>query len=216
MNTYFEKWISGYVRLRYPELEPALRAASDADDAIRSKKCPTADLLEPIITAASSQRRPLSETGTTLLGRLAVCYPEACAAVGRMAQSKSSHVRFNAVLCLRAGVPRDVAIEILKGALRDRSSQVRKKAADQALALRYAEMTENLEEAAAEESDARVKETLLFSTGLLRAGYLVEPRGSDSVLVTALTRDSVRSRLVPNSQIHAGGLAAVVSELQRK
>ena len=95
-----------YLRKRQPDLEPPLLAAIDAFDTVQEENRLDSALLAPIVDAASSSRRPLLESATGFLGKLTGKYPLARQAVEEMALHPLSHVRFNAILCLKETTPR--------------------------------------------------------------------------------------------------------------
>src|SRR5262249_14929798 len=135
-RAYYEPWLRDYLRKRQPDLEPQLLAAIDAYDTIQEEKRLDAGLLAPIVAAASSSRRPLYENATELLGKLTGEYAIARDSVEGMAVDSRSHVRFNAILCLKKTTPIDFTLRIIRRGLRDKSANVRGKAADWAGRLR--------------------------------------------------------------------------------
>lgn len=168
----YAPWIHSSLRKRWPELEAAFVAAIDAYDSIHDDQIVTAETLRPIIDAASSSRRPLYENVTGLLGELTERFPEARDAVEKMSVDRRSHVRFNAILCLRKATPASFAILMLRRALRDKSAVVRQKAADWSGRLRMREIVDDLEAALRMEKHPKTRDTIEFDLRLLRDGYI--------------------------------------------
>ena len=214
IRDWYEPWLRGYLRKRCPELEPALLAAIDAFDSIQQGKSVTPEVLEPIVEAASSSRRPVYENATTLLGKLTEHHAEARAAVGTMANNSRSHVRFNAILCLGKSTPLSFSVPLLKQGLRDKSANVREKAADWAVTLRLRELVPDLEEAAAQEKNAGAAETIEFGLKLLRDGYILEPGPDDGFDVTTFSQHGgIAGRWVRRTELESRGLQAILAEL---
>jgi hypothetical protein len=172
-------------------------------------------LLVPIVEAASSSRRPLYENATQLLSKLTGKFSEAREAVESMAMDPRSYVRFNAILCLGKLTPATFTAQLLRQGLRDKSANVRRKAADWTGRLRTRELVPDLETAAAQEKNAKVKVTIEFELKLLRDGYIKEPSSDNGFDVTTHTDDGIRSRWVSGSELRKRGINAIVKELAK-
>jgi hypothetical protein len=209
----YEPWLRDYIRKRYPTLEPAMLAAINAFDSIKSSKEITEDLLAPIVEAASSSRRPLFENATTFLAALTGNHDEAREAVARMAVNPRSHVRFNAILCLGKATPLEFSLRLIRQGLRDKSASVRLKAADWAGRLRVREVVPELEQALEKETNAKARDTIGFELSLLRDGFIVKPGPDDGLHVaTYSTGGGVAGRWVRRAELESRGLAAIVAE----
>ncbi len=210
----YEPWLRGYLRKRCPELEPPLLAAFDAFDSLQQGKSLTPEVLEPIVEAASSSRRPLYENATPLLSKLTEHHAEARAAVGTMANDSRSHVRFNAILCLGKSTPLSFSLPLLQQGLRDKSAKVREKAADWAGRLRLRELVPDLEESAAREKNAGASGTIEFELKLLRDGYVLEPGSDDGFDITTFSHHGgTAGRWVRRTELESRGLQAILAEL---
>ena len=172
-RAYYEPWLRDYLRKRQPDLEPQLLAAIDAYDTIQEENRLDATSLAPIVEAASSSRRPLYENATEFLGKLTGEYTLAQESVERMAVDSRSHVRFNAILCLTKATPLDFTLRLIRQGLRDKSANVRGKAADWAGRLRIRAVVPDLAAALAVEKNTKAKETIEFE---LRSSRWVHSR----------------------------------------
>lgn len=164
----FEPWLEAYLRKRFPELERPLIEAIDAFDELASGTPIETDRLKPLVFAASSDRSPLYENATELLGQLAVKHDAARQAVEGMAVNSKAQVRFNAIICVNASWPRKAALEILRNRLRDSSSRVREKAADWALRYGMKELVPELTAALRNESNSKARSCIDFALQQLR------------------------------------------------
>jgi hypothetical protein len=211
-RAYYEPWLRDYLRKRQPDLEPQLLAAIDAYDTIQEEKRLDAGLLAPIVAAASSSRRPLYENATELLGKLTGEYAIARDVVEGMAVDLRSPVRFNAILCLKKTTPLDFTLRIIRQGLRDKSANVRRKAADWAGRLRIRQVVPELEAAFAVEKNNKAKETIEFELRLLRDGYILKPEKAGTFCVTAFTPNGCGSRWFKGTEIEQRGMEAIVAE----
>jgi hypothetical protein len=212
----YEPWLRDHARPRFPELVPAVLAAIKAFDTIRQKRRASPELLAPIVTAASSPRVPLFDTGTTFLSELTRRFAEARDEVAAMADHPRSHVRFNAILCLSESTPLPLKFQVVRRALQDKSASVREKAADMAGLLRLREVVPDLEAAAVRERNTKVKETIEFELKLLQDGYILEPDSDGGFHVTTHQRDGgTAGRWVSRSELKRRGVNAIVAELTK-
>jgi len=159
----FASWMDSYLRKRCPELEQPLLAAIDAFDDIQSGGPSDKHHLKPLVDAASSDRIPLYENATNLLGRLALTQPSAQDAISEMAKGSQAHIRFNALLCVSESAPGSFGRAIVSNALLDPSSRVREKAADWASRCSMKELVPELREALQHEPSEKVRLCLEYS-----------------------------------------------------
>jgi hypothetical protein len=212
----FESWMQDYLRRRYPELEAPLRAAIHAFDTIQETKCVTPELLAAIVGAASSSRRPLYESATTLVSELTGQFPEAQEAIVTMARNPHSHVRFNAILCIGKSTPEPVSIQLLRESLRDNSAKVRGKAADWIGRMRLRELISDLEDASQREKNVNAKKTIDFELRLLRDGHILERTSDEGFNVITHTKIGCASRFVSESELNRRGIDVIVAELAKE
>ena len=160
--------MDAYLRKRCPELEEPLLAAIDAFDAVQSGHKVSEARIVPLVAAASSERVPLYENATNLLGRLIPAHEIARRAVARMAKDSQAHVRFNAVLCIPESNPGLFGRDIVREALVDSSARVREKAADWASRCRMRDLLPDLRERLKAETNEKVRRGLAYSIEELR------------------------------------------------
>jgi hypothetical protein len=211
-RAYYEPWLRDYLRKRQPDLEPQLLAAIDAYDTIQQENRLDAGRLAPIVAAASSSRRPLYENAAEFLGKLTGKYALARESVEKMAVDSRSHVRFNAILCLKKATPLDFTLRIIRQGLRDKRANVRGKAADWAGRLRIREVVPDLEAAFAVEKNKKARETIEFELRLLRDGYILEQEKDGTFCVTAFTPNGCGSRWFKKTEIEQRGMEAIVAQ----
>lgn len=211
----FEPWVEKALRPRYPELETPLMAAVDAFDVVQQTGKLIPELLRPIVDAVCSSRRPLYENACEFMRTLSSRWPEANVAILDMSQSNKAHVRFNAILCLGGSSPPDTAKTILRRGLLDKSSRVRRKAADWIGRLRKTELISELTAALATESDSKARATMEFELRLLRDGYILEPEGGGRFRMTVhMDGGGVSSAPVEQDRLSKQGIDAVAAELR--
>ena len=208
----FEPWLSECLRIRYPELEPPLLAAIGAYDSIKRVRQVTPELLEPIVSAASSSRRPLYENASDFLANLTGHFEEARSAVWEMAHHPKSHVRFNAILCVGRTTPPDFVLAVLRHGLVDGSSRVRWKAADWAGRLRLRELVPELEQAVEAETNEKARGTIEFELKLLRDGYIIEEEPDGGYLVTTFVPDGISTMYVSAADLEAKGVEGIIRD----
>jgi hypothetical protein len=169
----FEPWLETYLRRRFPELERPLVEAISAFDEIVSGKPVDTERLQRLVDAASSDRVPLYENGTELLGRLAQTHDAARQAVKKMAADSKAQTRFNAILCVSDSAPRDFALAVVRNGLLDDSARVREKAADWALRCHLSELVPQLRAALKKESNINAISCIELALQQLRRGRAV-------------------------------------------
>jgi hypothetical protein len=212
----FQPWVEKSLRPRFPELEAPLMAAVDAFDLVQRTDELLPQRLRPILDAVSSSRRGLYENTCEFMQILSAKWPEANEAIVAMSQSTKAHVRFNAILCLGDSTPGTTVERILKSGLLDKSSRVRRKAADWICRLRKTEFVPELAIAQSSEPDAKVRSGMEFSLRLLRDGYILRPGESGFYELTVLRDDgSVIGTSVKDETLRTRGVDAIASELRR-
>jgi hypothetical protein len=108
-----------------------LRAAEAYDSAADAGELSDVDL-NIIVAVASSARMMQWANAIELLGMLVQNFPQAVAAVEQMLADKRSHVRFAAVCVMQSASNVPANDEMIRRMFRDRSSKVRRKAAETA------------------------------------------------------------------------------------
>jgi hypothetical protein len=163
----------------YPDDAPLIRAALEAYDAIQSGEPITQDLLHPIVVAASDSRKLIFDIAVSFLDEFTGKYEEARVAVAKMAQVSQSYTRFNAIMCIGKSSPLEFKLRLIRQGLRNKSSKVRRKAADWgAFRMQLMELLPDLEETARGETSAKEKAGILWYVDLLRNGWPAEPLSS--------------------------------------
>jgi len=204
-----------YLRNRFPELAEVLSSAearrhAPPDDLV------TAELLAPVVAAASDARVSVARNAAWVLWVLTGFFTAAQEAVARMAQDPRAHVRHHAMVSVGKLAPLPLKLEVLGRGLRDRSARVREKAADRARASYVREITPELESAAARERNAAIKRRLERVLGLLRDGYFVSPARGAEVEVVIAVKDGTASYLVSRAELKARGVEALVMDFFAK
>jgi hypothetical protein len=171
----YERWIGDYLNPRYPALVAPLLEALEAFDAAMESGVLTDEQLRLVVDCAQSPRTPLGENIATLLGELAERFTAAELAVREMAVHTKVHVRVNALVAISSSTPAKLHTDVLRIALKDRSSRVRTLAADKIMQFRLDHLLPDLEEVIARENVTKIREELEFSRDLLRDGYHVRP-----------------------------------------
>jgi hypothetical protein len=190
-------------------------AAVDALDVVQQTDELHPKLLRPILDAVSSSRRPLYENTCEFMRILSAKWPEANDGILAMSQSTKAHVRFNAILCLGKSTPATTVERVLKSGLLDKSSRVRRKAADWIGRLRKRELLHEWAVALSSERDAKVRSTMDFELRLLRDGYILKPAQGGRFRVTVRTEDGcVKVAPVREESVLTRGIDAIASELR--
>ncbi len=161
-------WINSFVEPRYPELAAPFRMAINAYERIISKNKIDPDDLKTITDIIRSPRIILWLNGTELLADLTIDYPEARNEVAILAKDPKARIRFNAVLSVIAGTPKEFGLEILKNALVDKSARVREKAADWAFRNCFWELLPELEQACETEENKTTRFTMEYCIGKMK------------------------------------------------
>ena len=213
--TYISKeLLSGipeYVRPYRPELESALAVAIKS---LGTDSTVAEATIESVVDAASDKRAAVYEIGSTVLGELAESDHRAMSAIQKMALSEHAHVRHNALLCLTNETARSAALAIMRGALSDKSSRVRCKAADWAGRLKAQALVPDLARAMLAEAHHETRRVMNNELRLLRDGYITQPTEGGGTAVTFDASPGGRiTRWVKNELIDQIGIEAVVKRL---
>jgi hypothetical protein len=178
LPTTFRERYADWLKLvlkRYPDVKRPLLASIDAYESCRGRKTITHDMLAPIVAAASSKRSPLWGSSTDFLAEFTWKHPEARDAVRKMAASRDAKARFNAVLSIGRGAPREFRVGVLRQLIGDKSAAVRWRAAESAAWVHdLAELLPDLQVALAAETNLKTKQTLDHAVRILRDGYIGE------------------------------------------
>lgn len=167
----YDRWFKDYLEPRYPELVPQLEKARKAFDTALESGSLTHDQLASIVEGARSSRTPLGENAAAWLGELSARFAAAAQAVREMAVHAKVHVRVNALVAISSARASELHDEVIRIALKDRSSRVRTLAADKIMLFGLRHLLSDLEQAIQREADGKTKDELQFERDLLRDGY---------------------------------------------
>jgi hypothetical protein len=121
-------------------------------------------------------------------------FEEAGAIYKRLADDKSSGIRYNAVILMLDRPPEDIVRYVLEKTCNDKSSKVRKKVADVCLRLNLNQMLPLLERQYNIEQDDGVRIRLHFSIELLKNGYLTEILNDEKMSLTIKCETGISGR----------------------
>jgi hypothetical protein len=136
-----------------------------------------------------------------------------------MLDSRKASVRFQAIALLGIShVPKPIAAELIRKALRDKAHKVRAEAAAVAERLGLAELLPELLQALRVEGHALAKKLLEFHIALLRDGYVLECEHDQPILTVKLAPGIGwwRSFPVTRKDITDGKLKAIVADAKLK
>ena len=156
-RSYIEKFIARFVHPVRPELDSPLL---NVFDALVSGSAISSQTLPMLVDAASDRRANVYEISTEFLGELAERDVNALEMIRNMLTSKHAHVRHNAILCLSSGIDSNISAEIIREGLGDKSSFVRRKAADWAHRLLLRDVSSDLSKALEAESNAETSDVM--------------------------------------------------------
>jgi hypothetical protein len=210
----YEKWISEFLQPRYPNHVSQFRAALDTYESAVTSGSLTQDGLQTIAECIRSRTRSVAENVATLLGELAARYPQAALLIKELAQDAKQNVRLNALVALAASPAGTLHADVLRPALKDRSSRVRVLAADQIARSDLTDLMTDLEEAVDRELDQETKESLACDRDLLRDGFYTRRHDADQFWVTCRLPDGgLKSALVTQAEVDARGLTNIARNL---
>ena len=158
-----EHWLENHVRKQHPELVRPLMDAMKTFSRASRERPVALTALAPLIAAATSDRAPLHDAATGMLGRLAEAHEAARQAMMNMTADSNWRVRFNAVLCVNERAPRPFSLTIIRSGLCDKSWRVREKAADWALRCHFVELLPDLREARKQEANQSARACMEYS-----------------------------------------------------
>jgi hypothetical protein len=165
------------------------------------------------VEAASDKRAAVYEIGSSILGDLATIDDRALGAVKEMSRSRLAHIRHNAVLCIAEETPKDVARNVMRELLADKSSRVRSKAADWSGRMRARELLPDLAQALLSETNTETRKIMSNELRLLRDGYVAEPAG-DGTAITVCTSSGTRiTKWARSDLVQERGIEAIAKEL---
>jgi hypothetical protein len=210
-NADIERWIDGYLRKRFPQHEQAYRDALAAHRrSVASGVLSSADLAT-IVANARQKHAVLWEDAVRFLAALSRTHAAAREAIGEMARSKESHVRFAALCSVGYRSDPQLVRDVILPLISDKAGSVRWKAAEKAQHLRIVEALPLMEAQRRVEKSAKVLASLDLSIPLLRDGYILAPE-ADGHLLTVSGLGGLRSGHVSKDEIDRQGLAALVAD----
>jgi hypothetical protein len=209
-----ERWIEHYLRRRRPELEGRFRAAWDAFRRARRTGRLRDDDLALIAEAARGSEAVLWQNATSWLATLAMKHATAQAEVDAMSRDALARVRIAALGCLGRSSPRPLVTSVVLPALTDKSSRVRRMAADTAGRLGLREALPAMQRQRRVEKDAKARATLAFEIPLLRDGYIAK-KTAGGIDLTVCGRGGVRGGHVSADEVRRQGLDKIVAEWKR-
>lgn len=129
----------------------------------------------------------------------------------RMADDKSSKVRFN-VVTLLLNKPTDEIIEyVIKKCINDKSSKVRSKVADVCQRLNYVKSLNLLMTQLDIEEGKGVRESLLFSISLLKDGYILDKIQDNRYELLVKTSNGLTGITLNNEKIEKYSIERIVN-----
>jgi hypothetical protein len=171
------------------------------------------EMLAPVVAAASSKRAALWGSSTDFLAEFTREHPAARDAVREMAARRDAKARFNAVLSIGRGAPRDFRIGVLRQLIGDKSAAVRWRAAESAAWVHdLSELLPDLERVLAAEKNVKTKRTLDDAVRILRDGHIAErePDGRWRLNYRGPQRESV-TFWADAADVERDGVPAVVA-----
>ena len=198
-------WVEVYLRPRYPELvEGYVEARGIVFSAQSTKHLATVDV-QRLVAMAQSERKPLGENVSCMLGELAVSFPQAQDALRQLALSPAAHCRINALAALDSFPPSALHFELIERLLQDKSTKVRALAASKALSCGARGLLSALGSAIEREKNPELRAELEWNRSLLRDGYISTTREDGSVWVTCRRGGGVISASFPADQFESKG-----------
>lgn len=117
------------------------------------------------------------------------------------------------LVALSSMAPGHLHDDVLRAALKDRSSRIRELAADKIMIFGLTALLGDLEHALACEPE-KTKSGLVFSRDLLRDGVTMRPSENGQIWVSCRRRNGdVVSRFVSSAEIERNGLQAIAREI---
>jgi len=172
--------------------------------------------LEPIITATQHPHTFVWDIGTVFLVKLAVSHEVARDAVAELARHKKADVRDSIIWALKDGLPRDFLLQVLRGALSDRSKKVRQQAIKVADMLRMEELVPDLNALLQTEKNEDVRKALQFHIPMMTDGYRLKYNECNEPQLTVRTNNGWGSPRVTQQDIDEGRLPDIIKEMRSK
>jgi hypothetical protein len=138
-------------------------------NAVQSRTLPSALALEATTRAVSNSREGVYDIGTEVLGALADYDQRALQVIATLARSQDARVRHNAIICLTDETPLEAELEVIRITLSDRSSRVRRKAADWASHLHLQQLLPDLRSALIRETHQEAREVVAWAVNALQS-----------------------------------------------
>jgi hypothetical protein len=211
---HYESWIRDFLKPRYPELVPDFKKALEDFETTITSGVLAPERLQTILECARNRRTPLGENVAALLGELAVRFASAQQVIREMSHDAKAHVRINALVALNTSSPTELHDEVLRPALKDRSSKLRRLAADKIMQFGLRHLIPDVEEAVAREADPRTRDCLARERDLLRKGFYSRRQDDGRIWLSCrLPGGSLTSVFVSAEDVRRKGLKAIAKEL---
>jgi hypothetical protein len=176
--------------------------------------------LEPIVIAAQHPHKFVWDIGTVFLVKLAVSHDAARDAIVELAGHNKADVRDSIIWALKwawkDGLPRDLVLQVLRGAFSDRVKKVRQQAIKVADMLRMEELVSDLNDLLQTENNEDVRKTLRFHIAMMTDGYLLAYNDRNEPRLTVRTKNGWGGSSITQQQIDEGKLPDIVREMQSK
>jgi hypothetical protein len=211
---HYERWFGMRRGPRNLADEAAALAAADAYDAMKSQGKPSRPELDTIVNAAGDAHGLVWNCAADLLSKSLRDWPEVADTIAAMMRARSSTTRFSAMCCVKENMPAQVAREMIKAGLSDKSGQVRWKAGEAANRLKYVEFIPVLERAAAKEKPGRTRDSLEHSLRMLRDGFILNSMGDGTYSLWIDTGRGSVGKSVSESELKAKGVDALVEKFR--
>lgn len=198
----------------HPDLLDDAKSAIAAYNRIVGEKNCSAELLDPLRIAALSNRRHLWDLASQLIGKLALRFDGARELILELLSEKSWNTRFTALCCLEKKTPRFLMLKIVEATIEDRSGEVRWKAAQQAEYFGLKEVIPQIEAALSKERITKVRDSLQFSLGLLRDGYLADVNDEGDLHLTVRYSMALSGGKFPKGEWEDREFSALADEVR--
>ncbi len=207
----YRKWVSKY--LKEPEKRRLANDALDAFERLEKTQNISAEEIRPIVAAAKCRFRQVWDIAADLLTLLSNKHSSAQDAMREMLQSKKVGERFQVIAALNSRVPKSLALELIRKALKDTGNRVREKAAERADDLKFLQLLPELEQALSVEKHPNAKSALEFNISMLRDGYLVEDH-KKYITVTVRMRRGTSSQIISQEDIDRGRVPSIIADMR--
>lgn len=208
---HYEQWFRKRRGPRNMADEAAALRAADAFDAMKTQGKPSRPQLDVLVTAASNPHSLVWNCAADLLAKSLREWPEVGETIAAMMQVRSSTARFSAMCCVQEHMPAQVARDIIRAGLSDKSGQVRWKAGEAANRLKCVEFIPQLEQAAAKERPGRTRRSLEHSLRMLRDGYILDSMGDGTYSLWIDTARGSVGKSISEAELKSKGVEALVA-----